>query len=379
MTGARASRSGSPSAAAAPAAVLAVDGGNLKTDVALVGCDGAVLAAVRGTSISHQAVGLRAGVETLETLVSIVASRAGLDPSTRPLAEIAAFAVAGADFRRHEAMLRRAYGRTGAAPDTRIWNDAFAPLRAGTDGVGVAVICGSGMNAAAVSPSGRVARFPALGDISGDWGGGGGLGGEALWHAVRGRDGRGPRTVLEELVPAHFGLHRPLSVTVALEEHRLGSGRLRELAPIVFEAAAGGDEVARALVDRQADEIVAMAVALLRRLGMVRAAVPIVVGGGVSRTEEAGFWARIDRRLHEAAPNVTLRRLDGPPVLGSALLGLDAIQLDPAERAAAERLVRAELTHDRIERVQPEEHDRFHAAAFGREMMAARRRRHPHR
>jgi N-acetylglucosamine kinase-like BadF-type ATPase len=338
-----------PSRERPPAAVLAVDGGNLKTDVALVGRDGSVLAAIRGTSISHQAVGLRRGVLTLEALVSTAASRAGLDPSTRPLADVGAFTVAGADFRRHESMLRRAYGSAGAALDVRIWNDAFAPLRAGTDGVGVAVICGSGMNAAAVAPDGRMARFPALGEISGDWGGGGGIGGEALWYAVRARDGRGPRTTLERLVPEHYGLRRPLSVTVALEEHRLPHGRLRELAPLVLEAAAAGDPVARSIVDHQADEIVAMAVALLRRLGMLRSAVPVVVAGGVSRTDEPGFWARIRAGVAAAAPKATVGRLDAPPVLGAALLGLDAITLHTEERARAERRVRTELTHARVE------------------------------
>ncbi|MFC7586672.1 hypothetical protein ACFQYP_25240 [Nonomuraea antimicrobica] len=38
-----------------------------------------------------------------------------------------------------------------------------------------------------------MARFPALGRISGDWGGGQGLAEEALWHAIRAEDGRARR------------------------------------------------------------------------------------------------------------------------------------------------------------------------------------------
>ena len=44
--------------APAMAAVLAVDVGNAKTDLALVAADGALIAAVRGPIASHQAVGL---------------------------------------------------------------------------------------------------------------------------------------------------------------------------------------------------------------------------------------------------------------------------------------------------------------------------------
>ncbi len=335
-----------------PVAVVAVDGGNLKTDVALVGADGAVLAAIRGGTISHQQVGLRRSGPILERLLATAAARAAIEPAAgRALADVASFTVAGADFRRHETMLRRAYDGLGIADRVVVRNDAFAPLRAGTDGVGVAVICGSGINCAAVAPGGRSARFPALGEISGDWGGGGAIGTDALWYAVRARDGRGPETALARLVPAHFGFNRPLSVTFALEDRRLAYGRLRELAPVVLAAAAEGDEVARSIVDRQADEIVTMAVAALRRLGMLRAHVPVVLAGGVTHTEERGFWDRIRAGLAARAPNAELRRLHAPPVLGAALLGLDAIDLTPEARRAADARLRRELTHERVERL----------------------------
>ena len=52
--------------------LLAVDGGNSKTDVALCTADGALLAAVRGPTTSHQAVGLDAGLDRLAGLVADV-------------------------------------------------------------------------------------------------------------------------------------------------------------------------------------------------------------------------------------------------------------------------------------------------------------------
>ena len=44
------------------AAVLGIDGGNSKADVVLVSADGTLLAAIRGRTISHQAIGLKAGM-----------------------------------------------------------------------------------------------------------------------------------------------------------------------------------------------------------------------------------------------------------------------------------------------------------------------------
>ena len=52
--------------------------------------------------------------------------------------------------------------------------------------------------------------------MSGDWGGGRDVGFAALAAAVRAADGRGPRTVLETAVPAHFGLSDPSEVARAV-------------------------------------------------------------------------------------------------------------------------------------------------------------------
>src|SRR6266498_2997861 len=69
-----------------PATVLAVDGGNSKTDVALLDRTGRLLAAVRGPTSSHQAIGLEPGLRVLEGLVGEAAQRAGLPPDARPMA-----------------------------------------------------------------------------------------------------------------------------------------------------------------------------------------------------------------------------------------------------------------------------------------------------
>ena len=47
------------------AAVLAVDGGNSKTDVALIGIDGALLGLSRGPGSCHQSIGVEATMRVL--------------------------------------------------------------------------------------------------------------------------------------------------------------------------------------------------------------------------------------------------------------------------------------------------------------------------
>jgi N-acetylglucosamine kinase-like BadF-type ATPase len=302
--------------------VLAVDGGNSKTDVALVAEDGRLLAAVRGPTSSHQAVGLAVGMERLAGLVADCSARAGLDH--RP--ELAVYTLAGADTRPDIRLLTRALSDRGFAERDVIRNDAFGALRAGTDRTwGVVVICGHGVNAAGIAPNGREFRLDALGDISGDWGGGTDVGWQGLAGAVRARDGRGPRTRLERDVPAHFGLRSPAALTAALYREQIPEPRIAELAPVVFAAAAAGDGVARSIVDRLADEIVVMAGAILRRLHLTRSDADVVLGGGVFRTDEPLFHQRIREGVAAIAPRARVVRLAAPPVAGAALLGLDLL------------------------------------------------------
>jgi N-acetylglucosamine kinase-like BadF-type ATPase len=85
-----------PGPAGAPA-VIAVDGGNSKTDVALVGADGSLLASVRGPGLDPQRDGVGETVEMLGGLIEKVAARAGTHPPRWPLASHLCACVANAD------------------------------------------------------------------------------------------------------------------------------------------------------------------------------------------------------------------------------------------------------------------------------------------
>ncbi|HEX5039735.1 MAG TPA: BadF/BadG/BcrA/BcrD ATPase family protein [Candidatus Limnocylindria bacterium] len=320
------------------AAVLAVDGGNSKADLALVARSGELLALVTGPTISHQQVPLAVAMGRLRDLAGDGARRA----RARLPAELGSFGVAGADFPKDVAALRRGIEGIGVARRVIVRNDTFAALRAGTlRGWGIVVICGAGANAAGIGPDGRTARLAALGDISGDWGGGYGVGQAALAAAVRARDGRGPRTSLERSVPARLGFARPADVTKALYEDRLESRRLEELSPLVFSEATAGDTVARSIVDRLADELAVMAVAIARRLRVARAEVDVVLAGGVFRATDPEFYTRLEQRVAVAVPRARIARLEERPVLGAALLGLDELGARPG--GATERRLRQEF------------------------------------
>jgi N-acetylglucosamine kinase-like BadF-type ATPase len=324
-------------------AVLAVDGGNSKTDLALVDSSGALLALVRGPTISHQQVPIETAMDRLVELVA-QAQQAGGEGEGR--AEIGSFCLAGADFPADVRTLTRALSVTAVATRIVVRNDALAALRAGAPrGWGVAVVCGAGVNAVGVAPDGRVARLAGIGDLSGDWGGGQGIGREALALAVRARDGRGAPTTLSTLVPRALGKRRPIDVTRAMYDGRMEQRRLEELSPIVFEAATAGDAVARGLVDRLADELAVMAIAIARRLRIARRDLDVVLTGGVIRATDPTFHGRLSDRLKAALPGARVTRLQDRPVLGAALIGFDELGVAPG--GSVERRLRSEFAAHR--------------------------------
>ncbi|GAA3468870.1 N-acetylglucosamine kinase [Nonomuraea roseola] len=317
--------------------VLAVDGGNSKTDVALVAEDGTVLATGRGGGFLPQSAGVSAAADVVEEAV-----RQALDPLARaigtapaaPYGDLLSAYLAGADLPREEEALREEFAARGFASDVVVGNDTFALLRAGASGPwGVAVVCGAGVNAVGVSPSGRVARFPALGKVSGDWGGGLGLAEEALWHAVRAEDGRGGPTALAALVTEHFGTATVEEVSLALHFGELEQSSLHGLTPRLFEVAAAGDPIARSLVERMAEEIVLLAEVCLRRLELLETPTEVVLGGGVLRARDPLLSELLDERFTARAPQAKLVVADLPPIAGAALNGLDRIGADEEAKA----------------------------------------------
>ena len=311
------------------AAVLAIDGGNSKTDVALIDWDGTVLAALRGPGASHEAYGIDGAMQRLGELIHATAEQAGLDGGDVVARHVSA-CLAGADLPEEEEMLAAALLARGWAESATALNDTFAVLRGGVDEPwGVAVTCGAGINCVAVAPSGAVARYLSFGSLTGDWGGGGGLASSVMWHAMRGWDGRGPATALGGAAAACFGLESVQDVAVAVHKDELTRADLHRLTAVLFKVAADGDQVALSLVERQATEVCAMAAAAMRRITLPSAGTPVVLGGGILEARDPLLLAAVDRELAKAAPGAVARVLDAPPIAGAALLGLDHVGAEP--------------------------------------------------
>jgi N-acetylglucosamine kinase-like BadF-type ATPase len=318
----------------------AADGGNSKTDVVLGDSDGRILARVAGPTTSPHVLGLPAALAQLAALVAEARAAAALPPGIE-LSQLSVY-VAGADLPIEVDRLNAGVASLGLAAAATVDNDLFALLRAGTpapDAVGV--VCGAGINAAGRRADGATSRFPALGQLSGDWGGGHHIAALALYHACRDEDGRGPATALTAAVREHFGTPTVEAVSIALHLGDLPAARLDELCEVLFAVAAAGDPVATRVVRRQVDELESLIRVAAARLDLLDRPYTVVLGGGVLTARHPQLHEDLLSRIAALSPQATVTVLSSPPVAGAALLALDTLhggtcppEVEAAVRAA---------------------------------------------
>jgi N-acetylglucosamine kinase-like BadF-type ATPase len=320
---------GTPAAGTHPGLILAVDGGNSKTDVALATADGEVLAHAQSGPFTPQATGVPHAIDTVAKAVGEIRTRLSL-PEDAPLARHLSAFVAGADLPQEEEALAEAFAARGWTETAEVGNDTFAVLRAGASRPwGVAVVCGAGTNCAGIAPDGRRARYPALGLLTGDWGGGHALGGFAMHAAVRGEDGRGARTALTAAVAEHFGAETALDAALGFHLGSIPDERIHELSPLLLRVATAGDAVALEYVDQQAREIVGWARTTLDRLDLRGRETEVVLGGGVLRAAVPVLLDRVTELARREIPAAVLVVPTRRPIHGSVLLGLDRLGVTP--------------------------------------------------
>ncbi len=305
--------------------VVAIDGGGSKTDVAVVDASsGEQLGTHRGPGCSHHAIGIPAAVRVIDGGVTAVLSSAGIDAVDVAHAGCYLTAIDLPDEQQavHDALSRLPWASRSLVVD----NDVFALLRAGTDAPDAAVVvCGTGINGAAVRADGATARIGALGQISGDWGGASGLAEEVLWFAARDEDGRGEQTALREALlgwTGHASIH---DVILAVHRGELTVSQWWSRLPEVFEIADAGDAVAASLVTRQGEEIGVLAASLLVRLGLAHSAVPVVLGGGIGASGDARLTEAARRALVARVPSASLSIVTAAPIVGAIDLARCAV------------------------------------------------------
>ena len=175
---------------------------------------GHVLAEARGGGANLQASG---ELEVEKVLHGLMNEAIG-DRDIRP--DAICLGIAGVDRPDDAAAVRAIMRRIGSTSRTLVVNDALIALVAGAgDEPGVVIVAGTGSIAYGRDASGRAARAGGWGYLLGDEGGGFWIGRAALAAVVRQFDGRGPATLLTDMVLTEMHLHSPTELIHAVYDH----------------------------------------------------------------------------------------------------------------------------------------------------------------
>ncbi len=297
-------------------AVLGIDAGGSKTVGLLAEADGTVLGRAEGGGANLRTHG-ELGVE--KVLYGLLE---GLPAEARRAGAVA-IGIAGADRPEDAEVLRAILARLGFRDRVVVTNDASIALVAGSPArIGLALVCGTGSIAWGRNAAGEIARSGGWGWHLGDEGSGFWIGVRAVREALRAADGRGPATLLEGSLTAHFDIARPEQILRAVYDGEFPRHRVAAFAASVEEAARAGDEAARSIITAASNELVLAASSVREKLRLPSAPYDVVLSGGTFRavaTLEAAVAERLD------APPARIVRLRDEPALGAVRLAIEAL------------------------------------------------------
>jgi N-acetylglucosamine kinase-like BadF-type ATPase len=258
--------------------LLGIDGGGTKTTALLAEADGRVLGRGMTGSSNYHVIGADMACKTIREAVHAAFMEARQTPSAL---EVVCLGLAGVDRARDRALFTDWAEREWPNAKCIIVNDAELVLAAGTpEGWGLALICGTGSIAFGKTQQGRTARAGGWGYLLGDEGGGYAIGLAALHAIVRAHDGRAPVTALMSAILARWHLATPTDLIAHVYQPQIPRVEIAELAPLVEQVAADGDEVATEILKTAGNEMAELVRAAANRLGLGEPT-PCAIAGGV--------------------------------------------------------------------------------------------------
>jgi N-acetylglucosamine kinase-like BadF-type ATPase len=249
----------------------------------------------------------------------------------------AGFGIGGLDWPAQVPLMLETIGRLGLRCPLQAVNDAIIGLLAGSQqGWGVAVVAGTGCNCWGIDRQRRTGQVTGLGRWMGEAAGAGELVQAAIVAIARDWTRRGPPTQLTGAFAQLVGASDALDLLEGL-----GMGRYfirASAAPLVFEVARRGDPIALDLVRWAGRELGDLAVGVIRQLQFQDEQFEVVLAGSFYKGSPL-VAEELEKTVCQVAAGARLVRLDAPPVIGGALLGMELAGL--AARAMRIEMIRS--------------------------------------
>jgi N-acetylglucosamine kinase-like BadF-type ATPase len=303
---------------------LGIDVGSSKTHALIADETGQCIGFGKAGGGNHQSAGYDGLAHVLKMSFEAACQMARINEA---LIAGAGFGIAGYDFPSEREDHLQASSHLGLSCPVEIINDGANGLISGTShGVGVNVTAGSGTNCRGRNKNGKEGRIVGNGPTFGEFGGAIEIVYRAMQFVNYAWIKRIPPTKLTEIF---------LEVTGAKDEIDLMEGVSNDhyelfpsIAVQVIDAAREGDHAALEVIRWSGEELGWLAVSVARQIEMENEEIEIVQSGSIFEASEL-ITPPMRKIVMQHLSNAKLIRLEGPPVVGPLMLGMQMAGTNP--------------------------------------------------
>ncbi|HRJ58393.1 MAG TPA: BadF/BadG/BcrA/BcrD ATPase family protein [Anaerolineales bacterium] len=302
---------------------VGLDVGSSKTHALIVDENGQCVGFGKAWGGNHQGVGYDGFFNVIAEALDGALKASGVD---KAYIAGAGFGVAGYDFPSDREAHLKEIAKLGLACPVEIVNDGVNGLLAGaTRGIGVNVTAGSSNNARGRNKHGKEGRIVGNGALFGEMGGGIEIVQHGLQKVNHAWIKRIPPTALTQIYLEATGAENEMDLMEGLsnEQYHL----FPFIAVQIIQAARNGDVAAQDIIHFAGEELGWLAVSVARQIEMENDEVEVIQSGSIF---EAGEIITVPMKdiVLKHCPKAKMIRLDGPPVVGAVLLGMEQADFD---------------------------------------------------
>jgi len=305
--------------------IMGIDGGGSKTKTAIVDEKGNVLGEGLAGGSNYQTIGMEAAIHNLNDSIQEALLSAKVKNNDITFVQ---YALAGADRKIDFENLKEELAKL-PFKNWDLVGDVLAGLRAGVeDGVGIAVVCGSGTNVVGRDKQGKLVQCGGHGYLYGDYAGGNIIATETFRAAIRSWEGREVHSLLVDEVLSFFE-YKSMD---ELYEDFLNNQITRVPAGLTIglhNAVERGDEIAKRILWEVGKELGTATNVVIRKMADFGVGgIPIVLIGSVFQGGNNSYLINaMEQTIKKSNVNYQLKTSITDPVYGSVLLGMDALNI----------------------------------------------------
>jgi N-acetylglucosamine kinase-like BadF-type ATPase len=293
------------------------DGGGTKTAVVYMDMDGTVLGrAVFGPLNPNGASYEQVAATVREAIAGMKNMNGGLSGCV-----CLQVGFAGASNPSGRKLLEDAIRKEGFLGKLRLNGDHETMLYGAVGREGAVLISGTGSVALGRNSKGETCRCGGWGYLIGDEGSGYAIGRDILAAVAKANDGCGPKTCLTEQVFKTLNISGMGELIRFVYDPNSDKARIASLAPLLSEALERGDETAKAIAGRAAEELVLLAATVISRLSLETGSIAFT---GSILTQMTAVRQKVETDLKERYPSLSCIQPKQDAAIGAAAMALEA-------------------------------------------------------